>query len=183
MDWNGFDLGPKMLACSEKERLFVWYHVTDDEENATEAARKAGYVDNDNGAIRVAAHRLMHRERVAEAIGEVSRKLFRAQLPTAVRANRKLLLKDSHPDHARTVQSTLSRLGLSERTGLDVNLNGEVTVNHTDEALNDLRTLLSLSVPEDKLIEIFGFSGLSRYRKMLEEVDRRAPKVIEHQDG
>ena len=56
---------------------------------------------------------------------------------------------------------------------------GEVTVNHTDAAVRDLRALLELGVAREKLIEIFGFSGLSRYEKMLAE---RAPKVIEHQE-
>lgn len=181
MDLKTIELGPKMQACSEQERLFVWFYVTGDE-NATAAARKAGYVDNDNGAIRVRAHTLMHRERVLEAIDEVGRKAFRALLAPAVRAQAALIANGKHPDHARTVQSTLSRLGLAERTALDVNVGGEVTVNHTDAAVSDLRILTGLGVSEDKLIEAFGFSGLERYRKMLAEQERRAPKVIEHQE-
>lgn len=180
MDLKTIELGPKMQACSEQERLFVWFYVTGDE-NATAAARKAGYVDNDNGAIRVRAHTLMHRERVLEAIEEVGRKAFRSLLAPAVRAQAALIANGKHPDHARTVQSTLSRLGLGERSGLDVNVNGEVTVNHTDAAVNDLRVLMELGVTEAKLIEVFGFSGLDRYRKMLAEQERRAPKMIEHE--
>ena len=55
----------------------------------------------------------------------------------------------------------------------------DVTVNHTDSALQDLRTLIGLGVAREKLVEIFGFSGLSRYEKMLEEQDRRSGKLIE----
>lgn len=183
MDLSKMDLGPKMLACSEQERAFVIAYVADGEQDATQAARVAGYVDNNNGAIRVTAHRLVHRDRVLEAIEEVGRKVFRGQLGIAVHANRKLLENDKHPDHHKAVQATLSRLGLAEKVGVDVNIGGSVTVNHTDAALNDLRVLKTLGVARAKLEEIFGFSGLDRYERMLAEVDRAAPKVIEHQTG
>lgn len=183
MDFSEIELGPKMQACSAMERQFVWFYITGiaegEKPDATAAARKAGYVDNENGAIRVRAHALMHRERVLAAIDEVGRKAFRGLLVPAVMATRALIENEKHPDHAKVVQSTLSRLGFGERSGIDVNVSGEVQHNHTDAALNDLRTLLQLSVPEEKLVEIFGFSGLSRYRKMLVEVDAKAPKLIE----
>jgi phage terminase small subunit len=179
MDFSEIELGPKMQACSEKERRFVWFYVTDDDGNATEAARKAGYVDSENGAIRVRGHQLIHRDRVLAAIEEVAGKAFRGLLAPAVRATRRLIENDKHADHAKTTLSVLSRLGKSERSGLDVNVTGEVQHNHTDAALNDLRALLSLQVPREKLVEIFGFSGLSRYEKMLAEVDAKAPKLIE----
>jgi phage terminase small subunit len=175
------ETGPKMQACTPQERLFVW-HVVVDCETATEAARRAGYVDRNNGSIRVRAHELMHRERVIEALEEVGRKAFRSLLPMAIAANRKLLQNDKHPDHHKAVQSTLSRLGLSERVGVDVNVSGGVTVNHTDAAVNDLRVLVELGVAREKLVELFGYSGLERYEKMLAEQERRAPKVIEHQE-
>jgi hypothetical protein len=179
MDFSEIELGPKMQACSERERLFVWHYVTDDDGNATEAARKAGYVDSENGAIRRRGYMLIHRDRVLAAIEEVAGKAFRGLLAPAVRATRNMIENPKHADHAKTVLSTLSRLGKSERSGLDVHLGGELTVNHTDAALTDLRTLIGLGVAEEKLVEIFGFSGLSRYRKMLAETDAKA-KVIEH---
>lgn len=179
MDLTKIDLGPKMLACSEKERAFVIAYVADGRENGSDAARAAGYVDNDNGAIRVRAHALLHRDRVLEAIEEVGRKVFRGQFGLAVNANRRLLENSDHPDHHKAVQATLSRLGLAEKVGMDVNFSGSVEVNHTDSALNDLRVLLGLGVPRAKLEELFGFSGLSRYEKMLGE----QPKVIEHREA
>jgi hypothetical protein len=175
------EIGPKMQACSAMERLFVWFAVVEGLD-ATNAARRAGYADNNNGGIRVRGHELSHRERVIEAMEEVGRKSFRSLLPLAIAANRKLLENEKHPDHHKAVQSTLSRLGLTERTAVDVNVSGEVTVNHTDAAVNDLRVLVGLGVAREKLIELFGFSGLERYEKMLAEQERRAPKVIEHQE-
>lgn len=181
MDFSEIELGPKMSACSERERKFVWFYVTDDDGNATEAARKAGYADPglESAAIRVRAHALMHRERVLAAIEEVGRKAFRGLFVPAVRATRRLVENERHPDHAKTVSSTLARLGITERTGVDVHVSGEVQHNHTDAALSDLRMLIGMGVPREKLVETFGFSGLSRYEKMLAESDARAPKLIE----
>jgi hypothetical protein len=181
MDISGIELGPRMQACSEMERKFVIAYVTNNNGNATQAARDAGYSDlgKDSPAIRVRAFEVIHRERVLAAIEEVGKKAFRGLLVPAIRATIKLIENEKHPDHARTVSSTLARLGITEKTGVDVSISGELTVNHTDSALADLRALLALQVPREKLIEIFGFSGLSRYEKMLAEADSRAPKLLE----
>jgi hypothetical protein len=181
MDISKIELGPRMSACSEMERRFVIAYVTNNDGNATQAARDAGYSDlgPESAAIRVRAFEVIHRERVILALEEVGKKVFRSLLVPAIRATKLLIENEKHPDHAKVVSSTLARLGLTERTGLDVNVSGELTINHTDSALADLRALLELQVPEAKLVEIFGFSGLSRYRKMLAETDARAPKMIE----
>lgn len=173
---SDIEYGPKMLACSERERKFVLAYVAGGE-SASEAARQAGYSDpgGDSSAIRVQAHALMHRERVLEAIDEVGRKEFRGLLLPAVVAIRTILGKSDHPDYLKTAATVLSRLGLGERSGVDVNVSGEVAVNHTDAALNDLRILMEMGASEAKLEEVFGHSGLSRYRKMLAE---KQPKLI-----
>jgi hypothetical protein len=151
-------------------------------ETATDAARKAGYIDPGYGStIRVTAHHLLHRERVARALEEVARKEFRALLLPTIAAMRRLIKSPDHPDHARSVATMLSRLGFGERNVTEVNVSGDVTVNHTDAALEDLRRLKEIGVPREKLIEAFGFSGLDRYERMLTEKDARAPRVIEHQ--
>lgn len=174
MENSGFaaaELGPKMQACNERERKFVWSYVLNGG-NGSQAARDAGYSDVAEGC-KVRAHYLLHRERVLAAVDEVGRKTFRGLLIPAITALRTLIDKPDHPDHAKAVQSTLSRLGLAERSGVDVTVSGEVTVNHTDEAIGQLRALKELGVPREKLEEIFGFSGLSRYEKMLGEADRK----------
>lgn len=174
------ELGPKMQACSERERKFVWHYLQNGGDGA-KAARAAGYSDQKEAA-KVTACRALQRERVLEALDEVGRRAFRELLVPAVIATRTLIKNKKHPKHAQTVLSTLSRLGLVERTGVDLNMTGEVTVNHTDAAVNDLRVLVGLGVAREKLVELFGFSGLERYEKMLAEQERRAPKVIEHQE-
>lgn len=174
-----FEIGPKMQACSERERKFVVCYVFNDDGNASEAARLAGYADPGPGssAIRVQAHALMHRARVKDAIEEVARLKFRSLLVPTINATKRLIEKSDHPDHAGTVKSMLSRLGFGEKTGVDVNISGEVVVNHTDAALNDLRALKALGLPRERLQEIFGFSGLDRYERMLAVTDARQPAI------
>lgn len=178
-DFSDVDLGPAMQACSAMERRFVWFFVTGDEDDATDAARKAGYVDNGNGAIRVTAHRLRHRERVIEAIKEVAAAELRAQIVPVLHATKRIIRNPKHPDHARTLATMLSRLGHGEKGSLDVNVSGQVTLSHTDASLNDLRILREMGVSRDVLERAFGFSGLPRLEKMLEEREGRSSKLIE----
>lgn len=181
MDFLDFELGPKMRLLPEREQKFVWHYLFNEgKPNGAQAARDAGYSDAGDGA-KVRAHALLHRDRVIDAIEEVGRKAFRGLLLPAIKATAALIDNSAHPDHARTLQSTLSRLGLSERTAVDVNHTGQVSVNHTDDALETLRTLQQLGVPREKLIETFGHSGLSRYEKLLaaSEAAKVVPAIIE----
>jgi hypothetical protein len=66
---------------------------------------------------------------------------------------------------------------MGEQNAVNLHMTAEVTVNHTDAALDDLKRLMTLGVPREKLLETFGFSGLSRYERMLAQRDG---KVIEH---
>jgi hypothetical protein len=185
MDFSEMELGPKMQACDERERKFVWFYIINGDGNASQAARDAGYADAgpDSASIRVRAHSLLHRDRVLAALEEVGRKSFRGLLAPAVLAQARMIANEKHPDHAKVVQSTLSRLGLGERTGVDVNVSGEVTINQTDAALEDLRILVGAGVPREKLIETFGFSGLSRYEKMLQEQDSKRLPALKQIEG
>lgn len=175
------ELGPKMKACSERERLFVWAFLEQGCQDASDAARKAGFSDPgpQSSSIRVRGHELRHRPRVIEAMQEVARMYFGGLLLPAVLAAEDMITNPKHPDHAKMVQAVLGAQGLGERKAVDVNFAGEVTVNHTDAALDDLRRYLDLEVPRRKLEEIFGFSGLERYEKMLAAREGRA-RVIEH---
>lgn len=175
-----------MLACSDRERLFVWAYLTNGDSNAAQAARDAGYSDH-LGADRVSAHHLMHRQRVLDALDEVGRKAFKGLMIQTIMAAERMIAAKDHPDHQKTVMSMLSRFGLGEKTSVDVNVNGEVTVNHTDQAVEDLRIMRQMGASREKLLEAFGFSGLPRLEKMLDSATsrqqadhRNGMKVIEH---
>jgi hypothetical protein len=130
----GIELGPKMQACNERERIFCFL--------------------------------------VGSGIAE-----FRNLVPRVIRAAERVSEDPKHKHHVPLIISLLSKLGYGERTAVDVNVSGEVQVNHTEAAVDDLRRLKALGVPREKLIEVFGYSGLDRYEAMLSS---RA-KVIEHQ--
>ena len=179
-DWSGF--GPKVLALRERERRFVWAYLinsmTEIGANGAQSARDAGFSDRAEGA-KVRAHHLLHRADVQDAIQELAARELRGLALPALAALGSILKKPDHPDRQKVALSILSRIGFGEQSGVNLQVSGEVTVNHTDAAIEDLRRFKSLNVPREKLIEIFGFSGLDRYELMLLEADRKAGKVIE----
>lgn len=170
------DLPPAMQALrQERERAFVWLYMFNGA-NGAKAAREAGYSDVKEGA-KVRAHALLHRIDIQEALRELTGRYLFSLAPVATIRLGALLKSKNEKVALKAVDMTLSRTGFSERAALDVNVSGGVTVNHTDAAVEDLRRLVALGVPREKLIETFGFSGLSRYEKLLAASD--AAKLIE----
>ena len=180
-DWS--DFGPKVQALRDRERRFVWAYLinsmTTVGANGAQSARDAGFSDAAEGA-KVRAHHLLHRMDVQEAIQELAARELRGLALPALAALGSILKKPDHPDRQKVALSVLSRIGLGEQQAVNFNLHAEVTVNHTDAALDDLKRLMDLGVPREKLLETFGFSGLSRYEKMLEHREGRAlpPPVV-----
>ncbi len=160
---------------TDRERLFVWHYMFNGGEGA-KAARAAGYSDVAEGA-KVRASQLLTRDDVQEAVRALCTKYLFSLAPTALVKLRQHLLSDNEKISLKATELTLSRTGFGERQSLDVNVSGSVTVDHTSEALEQLRTLRGLGVPREKLVDIFGFSGLARYERML--AARDAPKLIE----
>jgi hypothetical protein len=170
-----------MLACSDRERKFVWAFLENGCKDAADAARKAGFSDPGphSSAIRVRGHELRHRARVIEAMKEVARTYFGGLLLPAVLAAEDILLNPKHPDHAAMIKAILGSNGLGDRTKLDLSVSGQIEhtiTNRTDAALDSLEYLVSMEVPRQKLIDTFGFSGLARYEKMLLERQRKLGK-------
>lgn len=187
-DWSSF--GPKMQALRDREKRFVWAYLinsmTPVGANGSQSARDAGYSDKSEGA-KVRAHNLLHRQDVQEAIQELAMRELRGLALPAVAAIAQIIARPDHPDRQKVALSVLSRLGMGEQNAVQLNVTGEVTVNHTDAALDDLKRLIELGVPREKLLETFGFSGLLRYEKMLAQregislppmIDGEAKRVV-----
>lgn len=164
MEFDLRDAGPKMQACSERERKFAWHYLLNGG-NGAQAARDAGYSDHLGGA-KVRAHHLLHREHVLDAIEELGRKQFRSMLVPAIAAMHALINKPDHPAHARTVETVLSRLGLAERQAIDVQH------THTD------RTGVAMM---ERIRELAKKHGLDA--EALLAGARPDMKVIEHERG
>jgi hypothetical protein len=142
---KGITLGPKMLACDERERIFAFALGSGIAPSATQAAELAGYCPDNQGKSRTGlrsnslaskAHQVLHRPRVVEAIEEVCRTQFRNLVPLVISAAKQVLADPKHKDHTKMIVSLLSRLGYGETTAVavDVNMKGEITVRDTDAA-------------------------------------------------
>jgi phage terminase small subunit len=173
--------GPAMAALNEKQRLFVLALFESPKKfgAATFAARAAGYGSPTSSAQSFAsiASRLCANPMVQEAIQEMSRQYVTTMGPLAVRALKNLLGDKAAKEHGRALGIVMDRIAPQQSTHT-VNVNHHA-VDHSAEAVAQLRMLRSLDVAREKLEEVFGFSGLSRYEKMLAEADARAPKLIE----
>lgn len=154
----------------ERRRAFSWHYVFNGA-NGAAAARAAGYSDSSDGA-KVRAHGLLQRDDVQDAIKALSTRYLFSLAPKAILRLEELLDNPKHPKHDKAIEMALSRSGHGDRSSVDVNLSGTVTVNHTDQALNDLKMLRDMGASREMLVETFGFSGLERYEKMLADRSR-----------
>jgi nucleotide-binding universal stress UspA family protein len=175
--------GPKMQALpTDRHRAFVraLYEVRPGHGAGVKAAKASGWgcENSTPQSMATIASRLAHDERVLEAIREEDEKRIRASAPRAIRALSHLIETPSHKDHARGIGMVLDRVHPSE-TRHQVDVHHHV-VDHTAEAIAQLRMLKGLDVPRSRLEEVFGFSGLARYERLLEIAEaKNSPKLIE----
>jgi phage terminase small subunit len=175
--------GLAMLALpTDRHRAFVraLYQVKPGHGANVKAAKLAGWGCPSSSAQSMAtiASRLAHDERVLEAIREEDEKRIRSSAPRAISALSRLVENPKHKDHARGIAMVLDRVHPAETRHLvDVHHHA---VDHSAEAVAQLRMLKSLDVPRSKLEEVFGFSGLPRYERLLEIEDaKKSPRLIE----
>jgi hypothetical protein len=179
---DGTSWGPAMASlATDRHRAFVLalYQVPPGYGAHVRAAKLAGFGTATSSAKSwsVIACRLAHDEKILAALHEEDQKRIRASAPRAIRALQNLIEDPSHKDFARGISMVLERVHPAEtRHHVEVHH----VVDHTAEAVTQLRMLKSLDVPRSKLEEVFGFSGLSRYEKMLEiEEAKNSPRLIE----
>lgn len=161
---------------TDRERVFVWAYMLNGA-NGSRAAKAAGYSDASEGC-KVRAHGLLQREDIQSALKQLSIRYLHSLAPLALFKLREHLTSDNERISQKAVDMTLSRTGFAERTALDVNHSGSVAVNHKDAAVEDLRRLKALGVPRAELERTFGFSGLTRYERMLELEDKRPAEPV-----
>jgi phage terminase small subunit len=107
--------GPKMLTLpTDRHRDFVraLYQVKPGHGSGSKAARLAGFGTPTSSPASVAtiASRLLHDERVQEAIAEEDQKRIRGLAPRAIGALERLVENPKHKDHARGIAMTLDRV-------------------------------------------------------------------------
>jgi phage terminase small subunit len=179
---EGTEWGPCMKAlASDRHRAFVLalYEVPLGYGAQVKAAKRAGFGTSTSSAKSwsVIASRLAHDEKIQLAIREEGEKRIRASAPRALRALGRLIESPNHKDHGRAIGMVMDRVHPAEqRHVVDVH-------HHTDhdaEAVAQLRMFKGLGVARGKLEEMFGYSGLSRYERLLDLEDaKNRPPMIE----
>lgn len=149
-------IGPAMEQLLPRQRAFVRAVLAlgrNGIENATEAARQAGYAEGDG--LRVRAHGLMHDARVQAALLEESRKRVNAAaaiVATPVAISIAMDEDASARDRLRACEMLFNRGGMPAQT------EHKVTVEHTtsnDKMLALVRRLSSeLGLDETRLLGV-----------------------------
>jgi phage terminase small subunit len=179
---EGTDWGPCMKALrSDRHRAFVLalYAIRPGYGANVKAAKMAGFGTDRTTAKgwSVIASCLAHDEKIQAAMREEDQKRIRASAPRAVRALSNLVEDPEHRDHCRAIGMVLDRTHPIE-TQHTITVNHRI--DHDAEAVAQLRMMKRLEVARHKLEEMFGYSGLSRYERMLEEQDGKpGPGMIE----
>jgi phage terminase small subunit len=159
--------GPAMMACLPKERTFILALL--EGKSGAQSAREAGYGNEDGSSssetMARIAHRCLTRSRVVDALTEQSRKMIRSLAPTAIQAVKDILTTTNHKDRAKVALNLIERVDPTV-TRVDAHVTHEF-VDHRQDALNQLRSLLALGVARDRLEELFGFTGLPMLERQL----------------
>ncbi len=168
------DFGPAMLACLPKERAFILALL--EGKAGAQAARQAGYGAEDGSSTAETmariAHRALTRNRVIDALAEQSRRTIRSLAPSAIQAVKDILTTTNHKDRAKVALNLIERVDPTVQR-VDAHVTHEI-VDHRQEALTQLKALKALGVAREKLIELFGFTGLPVLERQL---DQQAPAI------
>ena len=175
---TGAQWGPCMKALSDRQKAFVLalYQLPPGYGVNVRAAKMAGY-GTDRTTWKcwsVIGSRVAHDEKVLAAIAEEDKKRIRASAPRAVRALQNLVESPGHRDHIRAVTAVLDRVHPAE-THHTVQVHH--TIDHHAEALDQLALMKRLNVAHEKLVEMFGYSGLGFYEQKLAERDAAQKRV------
>ncbi len=191
---NYGELSPEMMALTEMQRKFVQHYLVEvvvkPNGAPARAARLAGYGAKGTSSkahenvVKQASDMLRDPTRntkVLAAIAVESRRMLRLGHPEAVAALYAVIRDPAHKDHVRAISTVLERTD-PVTTRHDI----AVTHKHIDidaEGLEELKAARSLGATRDRLVELFGSTGLDRLeaREAIEIAQRSAAaKVIEH---
>lgn len=127
------ELGPKMRALSHLQREFVIALFEHGDNNATRAARVAGYTDNPN-ALKVTAHRMLHSPKIRAAMHEEAERRMDGGKLMALNWLLSIASNPQHKDQFKAVTAILDRSGLHATTEHKVTVRDQ---SKTDEAMVD----------------------------------------------
>lgn len=143
--------GPKMLALNERQRAFVVALYSEDAPRKGDgrmiyAAREAGYGSPEgstNKVLSVISNRLLHDDKVQQAMSEYSRGMARAIAPEAIAAVRELIRDPKARDHARAIAMIIDRVApIESHVNVDVHHHDDpASIKATREVLDRIEEL------------------------------------------
>jgi phage terminase small subunit len=142
------EYGPAMQALNERQRAFVMALIEFPGISLSEAARRAGYIDTDTGAIRVRAHYCAHNPAVQAAMREEAGKRLNATSLTAANVLLALLTDDKvePKDRIKAAGMLLDRSGFGAAQTINVN---KTTTDRTGKAIMERIAALSQKLGVD----------------------------------
>ena len=177
--------GPAMAVCSPMQRTFVMalMETKPGYGALTAAARTAGYGNREGTStpktMSVIAQRLMNNDKVIAAIAEMTKKMIRSEALASVQTVREIRDDITHKDRLKAAMVFIERVDPVE-TKHNVEVTHKV-VNHDQEAVDTLRHMKAIGATPAMLEAHFGFTGLSRYERLLALEDAAKGDVIEGQ--
>jgi len=174
-------LGPMMVALPNdrwRAAAVARFHVRSN----TEAVTVAGFgnaqgTTTPNNMKRI-AYSIFHDERMLLALRELGEKHLVNGIPDAIGAVQEILADKDHKDRLRAAQTLLDR-------AYPLTTHQHLTVEHIDhdaEAVAQLRILKGLGVAPEKLEQIFGVNGITKFERLLALEDNKravAARVID----
>lgn len=133
-------LGPAMTALEPKQRAFVLALVDTGGQDATKAARMAGYGGENPQSVRVTAHRLTHDAKVLEAIREVADSRIRSEALMAMEVIVEIAKDVTHKDRFAAAKEIANRSGL-----MVVNKVEHAHVHRTEDEDEKIKRIIQLA--------------------------------------
>lgn len=173
------DMGPEMAALpNDKWRAFVlaMFQVAPGRGSLTASARLAGFgtAESTPQTMAVIAHRIAHDPRTLAAIKAEGWKRIHVGSPDAINALFAMVQNPFSKHHFQAVELLMNRVYPSQTTH-NVNVTHK-RVDRDEEAVNELRALLALGTPKEKLLELFGPHGLERVQELANATKESAAK-------
>ena len=149
MDREADHFGPAMKALPPAEQAFVISFLELGTGDATEAATAAGLdVDRSHGALKVAAHRIVHKPRVKAAMIEEARRRMTFKIALADRAVTEIVSDAAHTDRLKAALAIYGRAGITEVTERNVNVNINLSVDEKIARIKELAERNGLDLPK-----------------------------------
>jgi hypothetical protein len=168
-------LGP-MMAALPNDRWRAAAVARFMAKSNTAAIIAAGF--SSSPASRQTAYNIFHDERMLRALRELGEKHLVNGIPDAIGAVEEILADKDHKDRLRAAQTLLDR-------AYPLTTHQHLTVEHIDhdaEAVAQLRILKGLGVAPEKLEQIFGVNGITKFERLLALEDGKradAARVID----